>query len=193
MSRRSTSFAISSARSIASRRSARRDPVEVREDEQVLLDGQRHVEVVELRRDAAAAARACFDSSGQREAEHLELALVGDRLRGQQPHRRRLAGAVRAEQADARALRHVEVEPVDGGDRPVALDDAAQADGELALTSVSLPGSVARDLRSAAADRPRLRGPSPSCARRGRAARSSTAPITAAAAAKTAPTRNATW
>src|SRR5207237_7531277 len=30
-----------------------RDPVEVREDEQVLLDSQRHVEVVELRRDAA--------------------------------------------------------------------------------------------------------------------------------------------
>ena len=29
------------------------DPVEVREDEQVLLDGQRHVEVVELRHDAA--------------------------------------------------------------------------------------------------------------------------------------------
>ena len=31
----------------------RGDPVEVREDEQVLLDGQRHVEVVELRHDAA--------------------------------------------------------------------------------------------------------------------------------------------
>ena len=75
-------------------------------------------------------ARADLRLAGQLEAEHLELALVGDRLRGEQPHRRRLPRAVRPEQADARALRHVEVEPVDGGDRAVALDDAAQADGE---------------------------------------------------------------
>ena len=108
------------------------DPVEVREDEQVLLDGQRRVEVVELRRDAALGARH-LRLLGQPEAEHLELALVGDRLRGQEPHRGRLAGAVRPEQADAGSHRDVEVEPVDRGDRPVALDDAAQADGELRL------------------------------------------------------------
>ena len=106
-----------------------RDPVEVREDEQVLLDGERRVEVVELRDDAALRARH-LRLARQPEAEHLELALVGDRLRGEEPHRRRLARAVRAEQADARALGHVEVEAVDGGDRAVALDDAAQADGE---------------------------------------------------------------
>ena len=75
-------------------------------------------------------ARACFDSPGQLVAEHLDLALVGDRLRRQQPHRGRLAGAVRAEQADARALGHVEVEAVDRGDRAVALDDPADADRE---------------------------------------------------------------
>ena len=115
VSRRSRRLAISSARSIAARRSARGDAVEVREDEQVLLDGQRHVEVVELRDDAALRAR-LLRLAGQRVAEHLELALVGDRLRGEHAHRRRLAGAVRAEQADARPLRDVEVEAVDGGD-----------------------------------------------------------------------------
>ena len=66
----------------------------------------------------------------QRAPEHLELALVGDRLRGEHLHRRRLAGAVGAEQADARPLGDVEVEAGDGGDAPVALDDAAQADGQ---------------------------------------------------------------
>jgi hypothetical protein len=101
-----------------------RDPVEVGEDEQVLLHGERHVEVVELRRDAELSA-GLLRLVRQLEAEHLELALVGDRLRSQQSHRRRLPGPVGAEQADARALRHVEIEPVDGGDRPVALDDAA--------------------------------------------------------------------
>ena len=57
---------------------AARQPVEVREDEQVLLDGQRRVEVVELRRDAHRRAR-LLGLAGQRVAEHLELAGVGDR------------------------------------------------------------------------------------------------------------------
>ncbi len=42
------------------------DAVEVGEDEQVLLHGQRHVEVVELRHDAAARRAPAFDSSGRR-------------------------------------------------------------------------------------------------------------------------------
>src|SRR3712207_7171780 len=54
---------------------------------------------------------------------------VGHGLAGEHPHRRGLAGAVRAEQADARALRHLEVEAVDRGDRAVALDDAAEGYG----------------------------------------------------------------
>ena len=128
-SRRSVRFAISSARSIAALRSRARHAVEVREDEQVLLDGERRVEVVGLRRDAHLGAR-LLGVAGQRVAEHLELAGVGDRLRGQHLHRRRLAGAVGAEQADARALGHVEVEAVDGEDVAVVLDDLAQADGE---------------------------------------------------------------
>jgi hypothetical protein len=66
--------------------------------------------------------------AGQPVAQHLELALVGDRLRGQHAHRRRLAGAVRAEQADARSLGDDEVEAVDRDDLPVALDHAVQPD-----------------------------------------------------------------
>ena len=49
-----------------------------------------------------------------------------------------LPGAVGPEQADARPLGNVEVEPVHGGDRAVALDGAAQADGQVAHPS-SLP------------------------------------------------------
>ena len=109
---------------------AAREAVEVREDEQVLLDGQRRVEVVELRRDAHLRAR-LLRLAGQREAEHLELAGVGDDLGGEHLHRRGLAGAVRAEQADARAFGHVEVQAVDGEDVAVALDDGAQADREV--------------------------------------------------------------
>jgi hypothetical protein len=112
------------------------DSVEMREDEQVLLDRERDVEVVELRRDAELRAR-LLRLFRQRESEQLELTLVGDRLRGQEPHRRRLAGAVGPEQADARAFGHVEIEAVDGRDLAVALDDAAQPDRELGQTSSS--------------------------------------------------------
>ena len=129
VSRRSRRLARSSAQSIAARALRARDAVEVREDEQVLLGGQRHVEVVELRDDAALRARR-LRVARQHVAEDLELALVGDRLRREHLHRRRLAGAVGAEQADARPLGDVEVEAGDGGDLPVALDDPAQADGK---------------------------------------------------------------
>ena len=112
------------------------DPVEVREDEQVLLDRERDVEVVELRRDAELRPR-LLRLVRELEAEQLELALVGDRLRGQEPHRRRLAGAVRPEQADAGALGHVEIEAVDGRDLAVALDDAAEADRQFGQASSS--------------------------------------------------------
>ena len=111
----------------------------MREDEQVLLHGQRRVEVVELRRDSALGAGG-LRLLRKAKAEHLDLALVGDRLGGEQPHRRRLARAVGAEQADAGPLGHVQVEPVHGGDLAVALDDAAEADGEPVAHPVSLPG-----------------------------------------------------
>ena len=103
------------------------DPVEAGEDREVVLDGDVDVEVVELGDDAHLRARR-LRFAGQLVAEHPQLALVGDRLAGQQPHRRRLAGAVGPEQAEADALRHLEVEPVDGGDRAEALDDPAELD-----------------------------------------------------------------
>jgi hypothetical protein len=120
------------------------DPVQVREHAEVLLDGQRRVEVVELRHDAALGARD-LRLARQPVAEHLDLALVGDRLRGEHPHRGRLPGAVRAQQADAGADGQVEVEAVDGGDRPEALDDAAQPNGELGHASRSLTARRCRN------------------------------------------------
>ncbi len=103
------------------------DPVEPRVDGEVVLDGDVDVEVVELGDDAHLRPRR-LRLAGQLVAEHPQLAAVGDRLPGQQPHRRRLAGAVGAEQAEADPLRHLEVEPVDRGDRAEALDHAAEFD-----------------------------------------------------------------
>ncbi len=130
---------------------AARDPVEVREHEQVLLDGQRHVEVVELRDHAALGAR-LLGLLGHLQAEDLDLALVGDRLRGEQAHGRRLARPVGAEQADARPLGDVEVEVIDCREVAEALDDVAQAEG----------GHPAQDVRRRRAIRygkPPKRGP----------------------------------
>ena len=120
--RRSRRRARSSARSTAAPTSV--DPVEAGEDRQVVLDRDVDVEVVELGDDAHLRPRR-LRVARQLVAEHAQLARVGDRLPGEQPHRRRLAGAVGAEQAEADALGHVEVEPVDRRDRAEALDHAA--------------------------------------------------------------------
>ena len=135
------------------------DPVEVGEDEQVLLDRQRRVEIVELRRDPALGARH-LRLLRQAKAQHLELALVRDRLGGEEAHRRRLARPVRPEQADAGPRRDIQVEMVDRRDRPVALDDAAQPDGELRLHPFSMParGHLTANGRQAASDPRRCSG-----------------------------------
>ena len=73
-------------------------------------------------------ARASFDRAGT-EAEDLDLSLVRDGLRRQQAHRRRLAGAVGPEQADAGSLGDLEVEVVYRRQVAEALDDAAEAKG----------------------------------------------------------------
>jgi hypothetical protein len=105
-----------------------RHAVQVREHAQVLLDRERDVEVVELRHDAAQ--RACLFAAGRhREAEDLDLPLVRDGLRREQAHGRRLAGAVGAEQSDARAVGDLEVEVIDGRQVAETLDDATQAKG----------------------------------------------------------------
>ena len=93
--------------------------VEAGEDREVVFDGDVDVEVVELRDDAHLGPGG-LGVAGQLVAERAQFAGVGQRLPGQQPHRRRLAGAVGAEQAEADALGHVEVEPVDGRDRAEA-------------------------------------------------------------------------
>ncbi len=102
-------------------------PVEAGEDGEVVFDGDVDVEVVELRDDAHLGAGR-LRVAGQLVAERAQFAGVGQRLTGQQPHRRRLAGAVGAEQAEADALGHVEVEAVDRRDRAEPLHHAAQFD-----------------------------------------------------------------
>ena len=103
------------------------EPVEPREHAQVLLDRERGVEVVELGDDPALRP-SLLRLAGQPVAEHLELALVGDRLGRQHLHGRRLAGAVRSQEPDAGARRHVQLEAVDRGDRAEALRHAPQSD-----------------------------------------------------------------
>ena len=78
------------------------DPVEAREHGEVVLHRHVDVEVVELRHHAHLGAR-LLRLAGQLVAEHRRSALVGDRLAGEHAHRRGLAGAVRAEQAEADA------------------------------------------------------------------------------------------
>ena len=57
----------------------------------------------------------------ERPAEDLDRTRVGMDQAGEQPHRRRLAGAVRAEEAVHDAGRHGQVQPGEGGPRPVPL------------------------------------------------------------------------
>ena len=106
-----------------------RHAVQVGEHEQVLLDRERHVEVVELRDDAAQRARRLRLRAGTGRPRISISPSSGMRLRREQAHRRRLAGAVGAEQADAGAFGHLEVEVVDGGQRAETLDDALEAKG----------------------------------------------------------------
>ena len=77
-------------------------PVEAGEDREVVLDGDVDIEVVELGNHAHLGAGG-LGVQRKLVPEHPQLARVGDRLAGQQPHRRRLAGAVRAQQAEADA------------------------------------------------------------------------------------------
>jgi hypothetical protein len=53
---------------------------------------------------------------------------VGDEQRGEDPHRGRLARPVGAEQAEHRALLHLQVDPVEGDDVAVGLREPFRAD-----------------------------------------------------------------
>ena len=87
---------------------------------EVLPDGERAVERVRLRDDADLALHVGGVAADVEAGD--ERAPAGrDDGRREHPDRRRLARAVRAEQAEELAAPHLEVEPVDGDERPVDL------------------------------------------------------------------------
>ena len=98
--------------------------VEARKDREDLPAGELDVEVVELGHDPHGHA-GLLGFARQHVPEHLDLAGIGEGLRGEQTHGGGLAGAVGAEQAKADAGGHLQVEPVDGGNVAEALDGAA--------------------------------------------------------------------
>ena len=102
-------------------------PVEPREHREVVLHRHVHVEVVELRHHAHQRPR-LLRVAGQLVAHDGDPALVRDGLAGEQAHRRGLARAVRSEQAEADALRHLQVQSIHGGDRAEALHHPLQLD-----------------------------------------------------------------
>ena len=119
------------------------DPVEAGVDREVVLDRDVDVEVVELGDDPHQRPGR-LRLAGQLVAEDAQLAGVGDRLAGEQPHRRRLAGAVGPEQAEADPGRDVEVEPVHRPDLAEALDDAAEFDRSHTQMNTGSPASTGR-------------------------------------------------
>ena len=141
VSRRSTRFAISAPARSPRRRSARPIRYRCAKTSRFCSHGQRRVEVVELRDDAAFARGPASTRAGRRNPSTsispssaidwaVRIRIVVD-----------LPAPFGPEQPDARADRDVEVEVVDRRDRAVALDDAAQADGELVAHPPSMPAA----------------------------------------------------
>ena len=106
-----------------------RHPVQPGEGGEVLPDGELDVEVVLLRHHAHARP-GLLGLRRDPQPEHLDLAGVGDGLRGEHAHRRLLARAIGSEQAEAAAGADVEVEAVDGLHGPEGLADPAQRQSE---------------------------------------------------------------
>ena len=102
-----------------------RHPVQAREHLEHVAHAQVDVEVALLRADAHPRPRE-LRFGRQTMPEHLDRAAVGHGLAGEDPHRRRLAGAVGPEQAVAEPRRHLEVESVDGAHVAKSLDHAVQ-------------------------------------------------------------------
>src|SRR6185437_2852817 len=92
-------------------------------DEEVLVDGQLHVEGVLLRDDAETRAdlRALLHGI---HVEDAQRAAARRRDAADHPHRRALAGTVRAEKAERLARLYREVDAVDGGEVAEALQQA---------------------------------------------------------------------
>ena len=94
---------------------------------------------------------ACGRATTERPAEHLDRAGVRVGEPGQQPHGRRLARAVGAQEAVDRRRGDGQVQAVERGPRAVALDQAARRDGHLAPASPRSP--LARRVTRAARSR----------------------------------------
>ena len=106
----------------------RLEPVVARVDQEVVEDGDLLVEVV-LLRDNAHPRLHPARVLGHRNTEDVEPAGGrGERARDH-PHRRGLAGAVRAEEAEARFGRDVEADRANGFQVAVALRQLARGDG----------------------------------------------------------------
>src|SRR5204863_8820691 len=102
--------------------------VQLREDDQVLLDAQLEIARHRLRDHANRMADAVRLPD---DVVAVDEGAAGGRRqeRRQHPDQRRLAGAVRPEQAEDRAVLDGETDPVHGGEVAEFLHDAANVDG----------------------------------------------------------------
>ena len=110
----------------AGARLARPQPVEAGRVAEV-LDRRHALEERRLDRDAVDQALHAPRLGEHVDAEHVGAAAVVDQQRREQPHQRRLARAVLAEDGDALAPLHREAEAVQGGDAPPAAAHARAA------------------------------------------------------------------
>src|SRR5580765_6309764 len=104
--------------------------VEGAEQPEGLFDGKLLAELRLLQLDPEARAQAAVVAAPPTLAQHLDLTFVGCGQAFKDLDRRRLARAVGAEQAEALAAAHFEVEAADGDDVGIALDETVTADGE---------------------------------------------------------------
>ena len=129
-------------------------------DDDVLADGQLHVERVLLRHDAEPRADLRAVAGGI-DVEHAQRPLRDGRDAPDHAHRRRLARAVRAEEAERLAALQVEVDRVDGDEVAEALHEIACLDQRSAVRghprNVSYPAAA-----SVRPSSPRRRGRSAS-------------------------------
>ena len=104
--------------------------IEGSEQPQGLFNGKLLAELRLLQLNPEPRAQAAVVAAPPTLAQHLDLTFVGCGQAFKDLDRRRLARAVWAEQAEALAAAHFEVEAADGDDVGVALDETVTADGE---------------------------------------------------------------
>ncbi len=116
-------------------------------DLEVLGDGEIGIEIVDLRDDADAnARRARRLRHGQ--AEHLDRAAIGIDEAEAAAQRRRLAGAVGAEKAEAFAAADLEIEAADDLVVAVALAKSRDAQDDVAAIDVTSASRRWRSIRA---------------------------------------------